>query len=556
MAPRTPIIAIVGRPNVGKSTLFNRIVGEKRAVVEDFAGVTRDRNYALVDKYSAPFTVVDTGGFEIAPEDELQRAVVDQTILAIEEADAIIALFDGEAGEHPEDADVVRFLRKVDKPVVYVVNKCDGEEQIIRVADFYRLGLSEIENVSALYGRGVRDLVEGMLENLPDYQALKQSFEDRKKLAAERKERVLLEIETAKQAIDFSEFEDELLPASSEESDIKEEQEEIEADFASVFVPDESSESDKIISDYIKDNRVAALKRTEYYYNDPAIAPDYLEEGQSESEEAKETIPVIDCINIAIVGRPNAGKSTLLNTLTGERRAITSEIAGTTRDSLDLEILRDGQRYCIVDTAGLRKKARISDKIERFSTMRALRSLADCDVAVVLIDASRGPSDQDTKIMGLAHDYGKGIVIAVNKWDLVEKSHRTVKEYTDNLRQEFKFAHYAPVVFISALSGRRCPKIIETVKHIAEQRTKRISTNRFNRVLKHQLLRYPPTHYRGHAIKLYYGTQVESSPPRFILFFNQPKGLHFSYLRQLKNTLRKEFGFEGTDIKITCRKKM
>lgn len=553
MAPRTPIIAIVGRPNVGKSTLFNRIVGEKRAVVEDFAGVTRDRNYALVDKYSAPFTIVDTGGFEASPEDELQRAVVDQTILAIEEADAIIALFDGEAGEHPEDAEVVRFLRKVNKPIVYVVNKCDGEEQIFRVAEFYRLGLAEIENISALYGRGVRDLIERILQDLPGYEALKQSFEDRKKLAQARKEEVSIELASVKLALD--ELDDEMR-VEQEDSDLVEDSFESEPNFPEIFIPSEESENDKPITDYLKENRLAALRQTEYIYNDPEMAPDYRPPEQEESEETKEFIPQIDCINIAIVGRPNAGKSTLLNTLTGERRAITSEIAGTTRDSLDLEIVREGQRYCIVDTAGLRKKARISDTIERFSTMRALRSLADCDVAVVLIDAARGPSEQDTKIMGLAHDYGKGIVIAVNKWDLVEKSHRTVKEYTDNLRQQFKFAHYAPIVFVSALSGRRCPKVIETVKHVAEQRIKRISTNRFNRVLKRQLLRYPPNHYRGHAVKLYYGTQVEAAPPRFVLFFNQPKGLHFSYLRQLKNTLRDEFGFEGTDIKLVCRKKM
>lgn len=549
MAPRTPVIAIVGRPNVGKSTLFNRVVGEKRAVVEDFAGVTRDRNYALVERFSAPFTLIDTGGFEVAPEDDLYKEVVQQSILAMEEADAIIALFDGESGEHPEDQDVVKFLREVKKPVCFVVNKCDGDEQAVRAAEFYRLGLGEIENVSALHGRGVRSLVENLLQSFPQYESLRQSFEDRKKLEKKKKQELDSKLEQV-------EFEDEDRVEAIEITDDPEENalenvvDEMEPNFPEVFIPEDS----KSAVSYLRSNKVAERGRTEYYYSDEELRPQSIS-SEAAAEEEKEFIPEIDCINIAIIGRPNAGKSTLLNTLTGEQRAITSDIAGTTRDSLDLEVTRDGQRYRIVDTAGLRKKARISDKIERFSTMRALRSLADCDVAVVLIDAERGPSEQDTKIMGLAHDYGKGIVIAVNKWDLLEKNHKTVKKYTDDLRSTFKFAQYAPVVFISALSGRRCPKVIEMVKHVAEQRLKRISTNRLNRILKKQIVKYPPAQYRGHAIKLYYGTQVDAAPPRFILFFNQPKGLHFSYIRQLKNVLRKDFGFDGTDIKITCRKR-
>lgn len=544
MSIKEPIIAIVGRPNVGKSTLFNRIVGERRAVVEDEPGVTRDRNYARVERFSIPFYLVDTGGFEDSPEDELGQAVVEQTMCAVQEADFVLCLFDSAHGLHPSDMDIVRALRTRTSNVVFVANKCDGVEQGIRKIEFYELGVSEVCDISALHGRGVNSLIEELLERLPCYNALKQSTDDKQRAANRREE----EAKAACEAIDDSQDEELDVYELFESQDIpgKNIPDRLERNcddtvFAPVFVPEE----DDSIDDYIRANRVAeSLKREGKDPND-----------EQNEEEAQEEVQHIECIQFAIVGRPNVGKSTLLNTLTGERRSITSPIAGTTRDVVDVEITRDGQRYILLDTAGLRKKARISDKVERFSVIRALEAIREADVAVVVIDATQGVSEQDVKIVGLAHDLGKGIIIAVNKWDVVEKTHRSVKEATNQVRNALKFAPYAPLVFISALSGRRCPRIIELVKQVAYERTKRISTGAINGLLKKAHQRFNPGVYRGRPIKLLFATQVTSAPPTFVLFFNYAKSLHFSYLRFIKNAIRDHFGFVGTDIRLRIRKR-
>ncbi len=548
MAPRTPIITIVGRPNVGKSTLFNRILRAKRAVVEDMPGVTRDRNYGLVEHYTIPFLLVDTGGFEIDPVEDLAKQVVEQTLVAAEESDVIIALYDGAVGCQPADEEVTTLLRRFSKPVFYAVNKCDGEEQFGRVADFYSLGIEHFIDVSALHGRGVHALVEEVLKGIPNYDALRAS-----NLARKSREAAAAEVAQEAAALDVESYEDEGEEGDEEAQFGVEENDGIAADgapvseieFAPVFLPDADDSED--LSDYIKRHRLRGLRD---YVNPNA--------GEELDDDFEDDVPeevVIECISLALVGKPNVGKSTLLNTLTGERRAITSPIAGTTRDVLDLTITRDNQQYRIVDTAGLRKEGKVTDSVERYSAMRSLQALSECDVALIVIDASEGPTDQDARIVGLAHEQGKGIVLVVNKWDLVEKSHTTVHAFTTKIREAFKFAPYAPIVYVSALSGRRCPRIIQAAKHVARERLKRVSTGKLNRVMTRCLKRFSPPAYRGRPIKLLYANQVDVGPPRFVLFFNYPRALHFTFLRFLKNGIREEFGFEGTDIKLVPRKK-
>ena len=545
MAPKTPVIAIVGRPNVGKSTLFNRVLGEKRAIVEDTPGVTRDRNYALIERFKVPFLLVDTGGFETDPEGEIEEEVVKQTLVAAEEADIVISLFDGSAGCQPGDRDVVDLLRRYNKPVFYVVNKCDGEEQGMRVNDFYQLGIDTIYDCSALHGRRVTVLIETILATLPNYQALLDSA---KAIRARIEEAAKFAQQIAAQDED-SELDNEDYEDPDEIDEEPEEEETSRATFAPVFIPEESEQSAEA---YEKEHRLLPLD-----WSEPR------EDGHPEPEDfdiedapvSNFDIPTLELIRVAIVGRPNVGKSTLLNTLSGEKRAITSPIAGTTRDTLDLKVRREGQDFLLVDTAGLRKQARVTESLEHYSTMRSIRALTEADVAVVMIDATSGPKDQDAKILGLAHERGAGIVIVVNKWDLVEKTHRTVHEFTTQVREAFKFAPYAPVLFISAESGRRCPRVLDTVLAVARERTKRIATNSLNRTLQKALKSFSPSPYRGRDIKLYYGVQVDVAPPRFSLFFNYPRALHFSFLRYLKNSVRNEFGFEGTDIKLMPRRR-
>ncbi|MCB0346611.1 MAG: ribosome biogenesis GTPase Der, partial [Bdellovibrionales bacterium] len=320
--------------------------------------------------------------------------------------------------------------------------------------------------------------------------------------------------------------------------------------FAPVFVPGEATEtatgSELTAEQYQASNRLRDLRQTTY------IGVIEEEEPLDNKQEIVDRLP--ERVRVAIVGRPNVGKSTLVNTLSGEQRSITSDIAGTTRDSVDLDLKRDGQQYVLVDTAGIRKKARISDRVEQYSAMRTLRALSECDVAVVVIDATDGPNTQDTKIAGIAHEQGRGLVIAINKWDLVEKNNRTVKQFTDKVREEMKFAPYAEVVFISAKSGKRCPRIIEAVKQAARSRERRVPTSMLNKVLRRAVTKNSLPVYRGRPLKLYFAAQVGTSPPRFVLFFNFPRAVHFSYLRFLKNALREEFGYEGTDIKLVARK--
>ena len=439
-----PTIAIIGRTNVGKSTLFNLITGKRISIVKDSPGVTRDRSYALVNRHAFPFTLIDTGGLYGEEGIEHSDSVKLQAQLAIEEADAIICLFDGLHGVHPQDHEVADLLRAVDKPIFPVVNKCEKQQTELAAAEMYALGFEKIWTISAAHNSGVQKLLADLGKSLEHFQSTKA-------------------------------------------------------------------------------------------------------EGVDERNE----------IYTAFLGKPNVGKSTLTNKILGEDRVIASEKPGTTRDSINIRLVRDGQEYVLVDTAGLRKKARISpDTVERYSALRTLRALAQCDVAVLLVDATQGqPTEQDVKIAGLIHDRGIPFVIVVNKWDAIEKDHKTAKKFKLLIKDTFKFAKYAPVLFTSALTGKRCPNVLKKVKEIHEASKYRIATSDLNRVLTRALTRKPPPVYRGEPLKLFFSTQVGETPPAFVLFFNYPRKINFSYQRFLKNEIRKCYPFEGSNIKLIMKKR-
>lgn len=551
MAARTPIIAIVGRPNVGKSTLFNRIAGERLAIVEDVPGVTRDRISATVGHFSIPFVLFDTGGFEVDAEESLKQQIAEQALLAAEEADAVIAVFDGKSGLHPGDEDVVSLLRRYDKPVAYVVNKCDGDEQVMRTAEFYELGVPELFDCSALHGRNVKSLVETILALIPDYEDLLQTAVSMREQEDLRERE--LEWELEEQEFEELDAQDEVLDSGERplpvSVDFAEENEEVE--FAPVYRP---GESDLSASEYDRRYRLGdeLLVR-----NVDLSEPDdsWIEDEDLPLERGAEDSKPPECIRLAILGRPNVGKSTLLNSLIGEKRVLTSPEAGTTRDAIDVTVTRNGQVYTVIDTAGLRKKSRISTKLERYSTLRSLKALSQCDVALVLIDATVGPEEQDSKIVGLAHEQGKGIIIVVNKWDLIKKDHKTVSEFRQRVKDAFKFALYAPIVFISALSGRRCEKLLEEAREIAVERAKWVPTSKLNKVLHEALSRHTLPVYRGRPVRLLYAAQVSACPPQFALFFNFPKEVHFSFIRYMRNAIREEFGFDGSDLRFSLRRR-
>jgi len=431
-----PIVALVGRPNVGKSTLFNRLTRTRDALVDDFPGVTRDRNYGDAEWDEVPFTVVDTGGFAGQVDDSFADAIRQQVFQAIEDADAVIMMMDGKYGLSPFDRDIVDRLRDAGKTVFYVVNKIDGPEQENALVDFYRLGLEKVYPLSAEHRYGLVDLLDALVKTFPP----------------------------------------------------------------STDVPR-------------------------------------------------------DEIKIAVVGRPNVGKSSLINRLIGQPRHLVSDIPGTTRDAVDSVLTHHGQQYRLIDTAGIRRKGKVSQKLEKFSIMKALRSLDRCDVALILIDASEGITDQDISVAGYAYDRGCGCIFLLNKWDLVEKDHRTVKAYTERLHMEAKFLAFAPVMTISALTGQRLQRIFQLVKEVYEQYAARIPTGRVNRILEQAMKDNEPSLHRGRRIKFYYATQASSQPPTFILFVNYPEAVHFSYRRYLLNQIRSAAGLDKTPVRLLLRQR-
>lgn len=437
---RKPIVAIVGRPNVGKSTFVNRLVGSRNSIVDDLPGVTRDRIYFDVEWQSKVFTVIDTGGIVPGDEDEIMVSIFDQARIACEEADKIIFLVDGKDGVNPVDYDIANILRQSKKPIFLAVNKLDNPESHMMINDFYSLAVGEPLGISALHGSGgVGDLLDLITED----------FED----------------------------------------------------------ADEDSKEDKPIK-------------------------------------------------IAIVGRPNAGKSSIVNSLLNEDRVIVSDVSGTTRDSIDSLINYKDKEFIIVDTAGIRKKARVDYGIEKFAVDRAIRSIRECDIAVLVIDATEGISDQDKKISSIITEAGKGLIIAINKWDLIEdKKANTINQFDKKLALEIPFLEFAPKIYISAKTKQRLNQIFDKAFDVFEQCTKRVSTGLLNKVVKELYSLNPPQTVKGKRLKLLYATQVGIQPPMFVLFANNSDLLKDHYKRYIENKLREAFGFFGTPIKISVRER-
>lgn len=434
-----PIVAILGRPNVGKSTLFNRLTGGRVAIVEDTPGVTRDRLYRDTEWLGKNFTLVDTGGIEFTgKEDSISEQVKKQALIAIEEADVIMFIVDGRQGLTAQDEFIGNMLRKSQKPVILVVNKIEQFKDNHELYEFYQLGLGDPVPISAAHGMNTGDMLDLVVSQFKN-------------------------------------------------------------------IPDEDYEP--------------------------------------------------DVIKIAVVGRPNVGKSSLVNVILGQERVIVSNIPGTTRDAIDTFFERKEQRYMLIDTAGMRRRGNIEENTERYSVIRALRAVDRSDVVLMVLDAVEGVTEQDKRIAGYVHEAGKGVIIIVNKWDLVEKDEKTMKKFDENIRSQLGFMQYAPTLFVSALTKQRVVKIVELVNFVAEQQTNRVSTSVLNEIISDAVLLTPPPSDKGKRLKILYSTQAGIKPPHFIFFVNEPGLMHFSYLRYLENKIRSNFGFEGSPIRMTVRKR-
>lgn len=428
-----PIVAIVGRPNVGKSTLFNRLLGRRKAIVDDFPGVTRDRNYADVNRFDKPFTLIDTGGFEPVSNDRLLQQMREQARLAMEEADVILFVMDAREGLTTADREVVDMLRRVDKPVFYLANKVESGKQEPDVGDFYTLGVDRIFSISAEHNLGVGELMEEVEQVFPQ------------------------------------------ATATGEDEDVT---------------------------------------------------------------------------RIAVVGRPNVGKSTLVNNLLGYERVVANPTAGTTRDSIDTYFTCHRKRYQLIDTAGIRRKGRVSLKVESYSVVDALRSIERADVVLIVLNAEEGVVEHDAKIAGYAYEAGKACVFVVNKWDTLKKDNSSMGKFVDQIRIQFKYLPFAPIVFVSALSGQRIGKVMTEVDRVMAQYTKRVSTADLNKILTSAVEGHHPPLSRGKRVKFFFATQVGVKPPTFVFFTNSPEGIHFSYERYLMNKLRDSFDFSGTPLRL------
>lgn len=434
-----PVVAIVGRPNVGKSTLFNYITGRRISIIEDTPGVTRDRIYAEAEWRGNKFTLIDTGGIEPFTGDYIKKMMLRQAEIAVETADVIIFLLDMKTGLTSADDDVAVMLRKSDKPVVVAVNKSDNIGDLPPDAyEFYNLGMGEFYPISSIHGLGIGDLLDAVYEHFPE------------------------------------------------------------------TLDDESDE---------------------------------------------------DAVKVAVIGKPNTGKSSLINCILDEDRVIVSNVPGTTRDAIDTPIERNGKRYNFIDTAGIRRKSKIDENIERYSVIRSWTAVDRADVCIVMIDANEGITEQDTKIAGYAHEQGKASIIAVNKWDEVEKETGTLEKMRKSIMHKLEFMNYAPVVFISAKTGQRVERLFELVDFVFDQASFRIQTGMLNDVLNDAIAMVQPPSDKGKRLKIYYMTQVGIKPPKFILFVNDMQLMHFSYERYIINTLRSNFGFEGTPIQFIIREK-
>lgn len=461
-----PIVAIVGRPNVGKSTLFNRLTGTRKAIVEDTEGVTRDRNYSDAEWFGKRFTLVDTGGFDPDATEGMLPLMREQATLAIEEADVILFLLNARDGLTSADVEIARILRMTDKPVLYVANKVEGMAVEAEAAELYAVGADQIHMISAEHGTGIYDLMEVVVAPMP------------------------------------------------------------ESPPEPVWADDEPSE-------------------------EPA------EEEPDADQEAGDAVweapPREDNILVAVVGKPNVGKSSLINRLLGAPRLLASDVPGTTRDSIDTQLDVEGRRFTLIDTAGIRKKKAISLRLEKFSIIKALQSIDRCYVAVLVIDATQGVTDQDCKIASLIAEKGRAAVIAVNKWDLVEKDDASAGAFVKDVWQKMPFFTWAPIIFISALTGQRVTKVLDLVETSRANARRRLPTGPLNRFFEAIVARQPPPVYRNHNVKLYYLRQVSVAPPAIVASCNTPEGVSPAYERYLANQLRQTFGFEGTPIRLYFR---
>ena len=434
-----PIVAIVGRPNVGKSTLFNALAGEKISIVKDTPGVTRDRIYADVSWLDYNFTIIDTGGIEPESDNIILKSMREQAEIAIETADVILFVTDVRQGLVDADGKVADMLRRSKKPIVLVVNKVDSFEKFMPdVYEFYNLGLGDPQPISAASQLGLGDMLDEVVKHF----------------------------------------------------------------------------------------------------------------GENALNEEEDERP-----RIAIIGKPNVGKSSIINKLLGEDRVIVSNIAGTTRDAIDTTIKRNGTEYVFIDTAGLRRKNKIKEEIERYSIIRTVSAVERCNVAVLVIDATEGITDQDTKIAGIAHERGKGMIIAVNKWDAIEKNDKTMKKFTEDVREKLSYMPYAELLFISAETGQRLPKLFETIDMVIENHSLRVATGVLNEIMAEAVALNQPPSDKGKRLRLYYITQVSVKPPTFVIFVNDKELMHFSYTRYIENKIREAFGFKGTPLKFIIRER-
>ena len=501
-----PVVAIVGRPNVGKSTLFNRFLGQRSAIVEDRARTTRDRLYGDTEWNGRRFVIVDTGGLELDPDDPIEARVQEQARLAIAEADTILFVVDAMTGITPADLEAARILRRATAPVIVVVNKADNEKRELDGAEFHSLGWEETYAISASHGRGTGDLLDAIVWALPPES-------------------------------------DAELARKAREAEAEAWADEVAAGHLDPFVVGDPEEGDA-------DGEGDGTDGTGGTAIDPGEAEARRWDAAMAAEKDGEPAA------IAFVGRPNVGKSSLLNALLGEDRAIVSEIPGTTRDAIDTRLAWGRSEVVLIDTAGIRRRGKVASgpAAERYSTLRALHALSRADIAVLVVDAVEGLTAQDAHVAGYIIEEGKGLVIAVNKWDLVEeKTDRTFDQYVEWIRNEVPFLDFAPIVSISAKTGQRVGRVLEAAIDIWGERRKRISTGELNRVLSVATERTPPPPVRGHRPKLFYATQAAVAPPTFVFFASDASSVHFSYRRYLENRLREQFGFDGTPIRLVFR---
>lgn len=507
-----PIVAVVGRPNVGKSTLFNRIVGHRTAIVEDRARTTRDRLYGEAEWNGRRFVVVDTGGLERRPGDPIEAKVQEQARLAIAEADLILFVVDAATGATPADEEAAELLRRARVPVIVVTNKADSERREYEAAEFHRFGWEDTYAVSALHGRGTGDLLDAVVWALPPES---EEERERKRSAAEAEEFAELAALAEAQGVDLSDVPAQAPGRASSNGT---------PGAAALDEPDEAKANEEAVAAW--DRRAEA-----------------------------DRLAALQPIAVAIVGRPNVGKSSLLNVLLGEERVIVSDIPGTTRDAIDTTIEWNGHLVTLIDTAGVRRRGKVANgpDFERFSALRALRALGRCDVAILVIDCVDGLTRQDAHVAGYVVEEGKGLVVALNKWDLVEKDTNTFAEYVAASRREAQFLDFAPMLAISAKTGQRVGRVLDTAMEIAAQRRRRVPTGELNRLLADATFRQSPPAVRGTRPKFYYATQASVAPPTFVLFVSDGAAVHFSYARYLENRIRDAFDFGGTPIRLVFR---